>query len=368
MSVPGIVTFRKNNRRFIRCDVCCKSPLIVKQFVSKKPPAITTSNGTRYRKLILEEHIKKSYHLESLAAERIASLKLTDTVEFAPMDIAINKANEKMLNYVGKLCIQVYNDAKHLNLTAWSWPSRFVAANASNVYDFNQTKQKETIIPSDLTLQYVNPPGHLELLSTIVKSHQKDFEKKITDCLAISLRIDGSIDLTQMDKIYVMGKIINLDGSLELVFFGIGEQKKRFANGLMDAVKEALNQVIDNPDIIFKKVSSICTDGANINIGEKNSLWTLLEAEIRKSGSDIPLNKVWCAAHRAELAWKDTSKKVSAINKLLLTLSSISSYFHHSSIRTAELKEIAIKYNLRLLSIPKIFEVRWSHFTFNFVA
>lgn len=35
----------------------------------------------------------------------------------------------------------------------------------------------------------------------------------MNECAAISLRIDSSIDLMQLDKIYVMGKLISLDGS-----------------------------------------------------------------------------------------------------------------------------------------------------------
>lgn len=130
-------------------------------------------------------------------------------------------------------------------------------------------------------------------------------------------------------------------------------------------VVEALESLIDNPEMIYRKISSICTDGTNVNIGEKNSLWTLLEEKLKVAGSQIPLIKSWCAAHRAELAWKSATISVGKISKVLSTLSSISSYFHKSSIRSSELKRIATDRNLRLLAIPKIFEVRWSQFSFN---
>lgn len=97
-------------------------------------------------------------------------------------------------------------------------------------------------------------------------------------------------DFTQLDKIYVLGKII-LDGSSQLVFIGIAEQKQRLAAGLMLAVIYAIKAIFDDPDVIFNKVSSVCTDGANINTGNKNSLWTLLEEELRRAGSKICLTK-----------------------------------------------------------------------------
>lgn len=121
-----------------------------------------------------------------------------------------------------------------------------------------------------------------------------------------------------------MGKLINLYGFSELVFMGIGEQKKRD----LLAVTEALKAIDVDPKLIFRKVSSVCSDGTNVNSGEKNSQWVFLDKEIKEDGSKIPLIKIWCAAHRSELAWKNTATKVVAVNKVLTTLTSISSYFH----------------------------------------
>lgn len=363
-AVNGVVTFRSSNERFIRCDVCQKYPEIVKRYVPKRPPPITTATGTHYRADVLEDHIKTAYHIECSKAKRISSLNIEEQ-ECAPMDIAVSRANIKMVNYVSKLMIQVFNDGKRLNLSAWSWPSRFVAGETSYSFESRPENQMKSIISNGLNLQYVNPPGHLELMTAIVSSHRQEFLKKIENCRTISLRVDGSVDLNQIDKIYVMGKLINLDGTLELVFLGIGEQKERFATGLMAAVDEALKIAVSEPNIIYRKLSSVCTDGANINIGEKQSLWTLLEAKCKSAGSNIPLIKIWCGAHRAELAWKDTAKSVGEVRKVLSTLSQISSHFHTSSLRSGELKEIASSDpSFKLLSIPKLFEVRWSQFSF----
>lgn len=51
----------------------------------------------------------------------------------------------------------------------------------------------------------------------------------------------------------------------------------------------------------------------------------------------------------------------------LSLLSNMSSFFHYSAIRTLELKKIASEHNLHLLNMPKIFEIRWSQFTFSLV-
>lgn len=267
--MDGIVTFRSDDVKFIRCDICLKYPHIVKTFVPKKPPPITTAAGTRNRSEILEEHLKTPYHIECSNANRISLLDTTD--KQPPMEIAIIKANKNQIDRVGKLMIQVYLDAKRLNLPAQSWPSRHVAAEASFAY--NSLNQHESIIADAINLQYVNKPGHLSLMTAITKSHQDDFLQQINECVAISLRVDGSIDFTHIDKIYVLGKLINLDGSSQLIFIGISEQTERLAAGLMSAVKEALKAMVDDPYLFLRKISSVCTDGTNLNTGEKSGLW-----------------------------------------------------------------------------------------------
>lgn len=331
----------------------------MKQFVPKRPPAITTEKGTRFYEKILSEHLNATYHDECAKAYRISSIEVDQA---APMEIAISKANKQQIDHVGKLMILVYYDGKHLNLSANSWPSRYVAGEASHGYD--SLSQNQLTVPDSINLQYVNTHGHLNLMTAIVQSHRPDFLRKINECLALSLRIDGSIDFTHVDKIYVLGKLINADGTSELIFIGISEQTKRLAEGLMLAVIEALRSAVDDPKLILNKVSSLCTDGTNVNTGDVSSLWALMDEELKSAGSKIPLLKIWCAAHRAELAWKSTAGKVPEINKTLSVLSSISTYFHYSALRTAELKKIASDHDLRLLKIPKIFEIRWSQFTY----
>lgn len=161
--------------------------------------------------------------------------------------------------------------------------------------------------------------------------------------------------------------MINPNGSSELIFIGIGEQKERYAKGLMDAVREALISAVDDPKLITKKVSSLCTDGVNVNTGEENGLWALMDNELKSADSEIPLLKIWCAAHRAELAWKSTARNVTEVTNALSMLSNMSTYFHYSPLRTSELKKIASDNELKLLAIPKIFEIRWSQFTLTIV-
>lgn len=73
-----------------------------------------------------------------------------------------------------------------------------------------------------------------------------------------------------------------------------------------------------------------------------------------------PLITLWCAAHRSNLAWESVSSSVSEVNLLFQKLIGLTTFFRKSGLRTRELKNISSKYNLPLLKLPKVFEVRWS--------
>lgn len=86
-----------------------------------------------------------------------------------------------------------------------------------------------------------------------------------------------------------------------------------------------------------------CAKCLPLNTGDKNSLWQLLDEEMESIESEIPMLKIWCAVHihRSELAWKDAAGKHREVEKVLSVLSRVSTHFHYSALRSAELEEIA---------------------------
>lgn len=100
-----------------------------------------------------------------------------------------------------------------------------------------------------------------------------------------------------------------------------------------------------------------------MNSGEKRGLWALFENEIRRIGSQVPLTKVWCSAHRMELVWGDVCKSHKIIDTILNQISSISSHFHKSGIRVSALMKTATENNLPVLMLPKLFTIRWTEFS-----
>lgn len=350
-----------SRERYVRCKICVEFPSIVKINLGKnRIPVIATKEGTRNRRNIVEEHFQSIYHQECKKAKLMQINVPSNNANM--IESFISKANTQLKSHMSKLFCQVFVDAKRLTISAYSWPARYVAFEAGNSLDFENPNSPT--IPSAINLQYVSPASHLDILSTIVKSNTT-FHDKIKNAIACSIRMDGSVDRTQIDKIYIMLKIINANGMMELLFLGIGQQKKRRVAGMMEAVTEGIleNMSMDLYTVLMRKISSICTDGTNLNLGEKGGLWKYFEDEQMKLGSVVPLTKIWCSAHRMQLVWGDVSNSNRIINKALSELSSISSYFHESAMRTESLKAIAEENNVHLSYLPKLFEIRWTEFS-----
>lgn len=103
-------------------------------------------------------------------------------------------------------------------------------------------------------------------------------------------------------------------------------------------------------------------------IEKKKKKLRLLKREYNISLYKFKFNEflVLCSPH-GELVWGDLSNRVKKVRKTVEILSSIFSYYHESELRTVELKQIALERGLKLLSIPKIFRIRWTKWTYTTV-
>lgn len=93
------------------------------------------------------------------------------------------------------------------------------------------------------------------------------------------------------------------------------------ANGYYTAVQKAVERLIPWQNF-FKLLSSIMTDGASINTGNKNGLWALIDKDNKNYNTQI-LN-IWCTVYRSALAWEKLTSSVPELKKLIEMFSSIS--------------------------------------------
>lgn len=257
-------------KNFFKCTVCCAFPDIVKLYCNNtRKPAITDTAGTQYRTNVLREHIKSNYHKQCMKAHALKPLSAAvNSKESSSLDKLIMGSNAKLANEVGKLAISIYVDAKKLSLSAYSWPARQVAFRMAECFDFNNPSKNEAALKK-ISLHRLNPIFHREMLTCIVGAESGLLERTIEDCVALSLRIDGSVDRTCLDKIYIIAKVVNQRGEVDSIFLGVGVQKERKAEGLLAIVMETINLHGHNLyEKVLRKMSSIVTDGATVNTGE----------------------------------------------------------------------------------------------------
>ena len=355
-----VVPRKKGERKRIRCEVCVKYPDIIKKLCYRgRIPPICTVTGTEARSETEISHIESDAHKEAVKAERINGLSYKEKVETVPL-FKISKAqNKEFADKVGKLITHVYNDAKLLTSSAFSWPSRVVTSEIAQQFDMNA--QFEPYVASTFDLQYVSPAGHQELLEAIVKADIPNFQSNIDNCLAVSFRCDASMDRTQKDNEFMLIKTIDKEGNESLRYVGLGFVKGHGAEGHLEALKEGLKDTIGF-DKLLEVASHLSTDGENKNVGKNKGLWKLIDNERESKGMKFPMLKSVCAVHSSALAFKDVCKVVKEVDTMLRKLSGISTYFQSSAARTSELEEIAKELDFRVRRLPKYFEIRWAEF------
>ena len=117
----------KESELFVR--YACQNPEIVKRACYRgRLPPICQPEGTESREQTIREHLQSSAHQECLKAERLKKLSNVQKSQSVPLMKMVNSQRQQLANKIGSLVIHVYNDAKCLTSSAFSWPSRVIAA------------------------------------------------------------------------------------------------------------------------------------------------------------------------------------------------------------------------------------------------
>jgi hypothetical protein len=347
----------KFGRRLIRCSVCYKNPHAAAIGKSTRPPAIATATGTTLYADVVENHLVSPMHAAAVIADRLNKLSEFERQQETPIRKLFAHSDEKLAQKIGQSMIEVYADAKK-GISAWSWPARHVAHHIAD--NFKPNEPFTHFVPATGSLTYVNPVMQQELLRNIVKPELTTLRQRIVQSLAVSLRVDGSVDRRQVDNKHCMLKIVDKSGEEETVFLGFAEPEKRGTDGYVDAIKQACGNVIDWCDLL-PKLSSIVTDGESLNTGRKQSLWASLD-RMRSETGQHNLMKIWCAVHRSNLVWNSVTTSVTEIKHLIIDARALASYYRCSGLRTKELHSVQLPLGRHIVAFPAYFEVRWMEY------
>lgn len=265
---------------------------------------------------------------------------------------------DDLFRHIGSLLIFVFNDAKRTTLSGWSFPSRYVASQLSQNY---KRGIQSTL---NINLQYVTPSCHAQFLNCIVDSDLDNLREILTDSLAASLRFDGSVDRTQKHNVFVIIQVVKSDGKLATLCIGFDIPKKKGAAGYLKCIKKIASRVLPWEEI-FALITSLVTDGENLNLGRLNGLVAMLKELRRASSSASPLFSIWCVPHRTNLAWKTVSNTTKSIADIITRARKLSKHFRRSGKRTQALKDVATaNYLKQPLRYPAFFAVRWVEYIY----
>lgn len=107
---------------------------------------------------------------------------------------------------------------------------------------------------------------HREFLNCIAVVGRKQVKKEISEALAVSLQVDGSVDRQQIDSKHVCAQIVTTEGDLISRFLGFSEPVEQGVTGYVQCIQQATNAVQPWNDLM-KVTSSIVTDGESLNSG-----------------------------------------------------------------------------------------------------
>jgi len=135
-------------------------PEIVKLHCGQRTPAICTSSGAVFRRVLMIEHDASPCRNTCLAKTRQDKAAAAGDVTTAetPLQRSFRFANSELEKKTAKMIMHVHNDAKKGTLSAWSFPSRWVASLIGECLKLN--KKHERFLPTKTDLQYINPYWH----------------------------------------------------------------------------------------------------------------------------------------------------------------------------------------------------------------
>lgn len=187
------------------------------------------------------------------------------------------------------------------------------------------------------------------MLQIIAELVMEKVIQRVNDCICYSVQLDGSVDRQQSDNKFSTLRYIEADGSLHNVFLGVSEPTQNGANGLLEAVRTAIKNVVQ------EKFMSLTTDGESSNTGSEGGLWALLESEFGRK-----LLKIWCNCHRSDLALEDIENDIPELKTWKADAIAVSSYFRQSKCRTKLLNELADAVGIKILGFPAHHEIRFA--------
>ena len=173
-------------------------------------------------------------------------------------------------------------------------------------------------------------------------------KRRLQGSTFIGIMLDESLDVAVQKRLVIYFKLL-VDG-VPTVQFGANLE---VVNGKSDTIVGAVGTYLHEMGIPIDRIAGIGTDGANVMVGSKNGVTTVLQR------LNPQLIAVWCCAHRLSLVANWAAKDVPALQNVQDVLVAWYRYFKYSAIRYNKLKEMKAVMHKKVKRLKKPTAVRW---------
>ena len=171
---------------------------------------------------------------------------------------------------------------------------------------------------------------------------------KLKEASFFSLLLDESNDISVTKNLMVYVQFVDVtSNSVEVMFL----RNAPLSTCDADSIVSVITEIFTTMGVNLKKMIMFTSDGAAVMLGCNNGVYVKLKAL-----STPHLIEYHCVAHREALAVGDAYRSISYFIKLESVIKAIFSHFSHSSVRTANLKNVFTVLHIRL---TKIHDIRW---------
>ncbi|XP_063733444.1 zinc finger protein 862-like [Eleginops maclovinus] len=225
--------------------------------------------------------------------------------------------NKKKGESIAEKTIETLNTKVFQKLKILFINAHALAMHCRPVSDFKWMCEMDEKKGLDLGSTYRNEKSCKEFLVAIAEITRLAIEDKVKSAKFITIMSDGSTDVsaTEQEIVYLHFAV---DGKTHCNFLGLVQCDKPDANGIYDAIMQAVKLPGIPKEEMMKKIVGFAGDGAAVNTGKKAGVIALMRERI---SGDILM--VQCMAHRVELAFKEAMKQASLFIKVYVLLDAL---------------------------------------------
>lgn len=367
---PSLTSIKLGKRNGLKCVVCFDN--MVEAQKAARNGTVPIADGIRCdeRKAIQRviDHVKSEVHA---AAERAQAMKAAwDSQSDSHPWVRILKSHKlEVVQILIRLAVDVHNDSQIKTLSAWSWPSRYLAQRhsenqISQYVDHGLESEFLPFKPKAASLHYVSPQIYSEMLTIVADIELEKLKDKLSKCDCFSIQLDKSVDKFNVQSLFGTVRYFDEDYSMNIGFIGECYSQLHGAEGMLDAFLLRI-RALNLEDLVKEKLVGLTTDGENANTGAHCGLWRAM-SDFLEHG----LMTVWCVAHRSDLAFESIEASVPEVRHWLADIRALSKYFRASSRREDDLFAQALsagKEEKLIKRFPRYHEVRFAEHLLNLV-